>query len=44
MCTFASAYKKNLTPKFVLKTGTSGDYAAKIGEISELCKQMAKNL
>ena len=44
MCSFASAYKKNLTPKFVLKTGTPGDYAAKLGKISELCKQMTKNL
>lgn len=42
--TFVPAYKKNLTPKFVFRTGTPGDYAAKVGKISELCKQMAKNL
>jgi hypothetical protein len=37
-------YKKNLTPKFVFRTGTPGDYDAKIGKESELYKQMAKNL
>ena len=36
--TFAPAYKKNLTPKFVFRTGTPGDYAAKVGKISELRK------
>ena len=41
---FAPAYKKNLTPKFVFRTGTPGDYAAKVGKISELYKQMAKDL
>lgn len=39
MCTFAPAYKKNLTPKFVMKTGTPRDYAAKVGKIYESCKQ-----
>ena len=38
MVTFAPAYKKNLTPKFVFRTGTPGDYAAKVGKISELRK------
>lgn len=42
--TFTPAYKKNLTPKFVSTTGTPGDYGAKVGKISELCKHMAKNL
>lgn len=32
--TFASAYKKNLTPKFVFRTETPGNYAIKIGKIS----------
>ena len=32
--TFAHAYMKNLTPKFVFRTGTPGDYAAKVGKIS----------
>jgi len=44
LCNFAPAYKKNLTPKFVFRTGTPGDYATKVGKISELCKQMAKKL
>ena len=44
MCTFASAYKKNLTPKFVFRTGTPGDYDAKVGKMSEPRKQMAKTL
>ena len=30
--------------KFVFRTGTPGDYAAKVGKISELYKQMAKDL
>ena len=42
LCTFAPTYKKNLTPKFVFRTGTPGDYAAKVGKTSELCKRMAK--
>ncbi len=29
---------KNLTPKYVLITGTPGDYGAKIGIKNELCK------
>jgi len=29
---------KNLTPKYVLITGTPGDYDAKIGIKNELCK------
>ena len=32
LCTFAPTYKKNLTPKFVFRTGTPGDYAAKVGK------------
>lgn len=41
--TFAPAYKKNLTPKFVSTTGTPGDYGAKVGKIIHFSPHLTAN-